>query len=142
MAYAEENLMAGERVIYRTTMTKAVFIWPVLFLLAGLKAGLLLVIGVGLAVYLYLAYTSSEFSVTNKRVLVKVGILSRRSIEILLTKIEGISVNQGLIGRSWDYGTIVVLGTGGTKEPFKMIAKPFAFRKQVQEQIAIAQTVK
>jgi hypothetical protein len=68
--------------------------------------------------------------------------LSRRSIEILPTKIEGITVNQGLVGRAWDYGTIVVSGTGGTKEPFKMITKPFDFRKQVQEQIAIAQAVK
>jgi hypothetical protein len=65
MAYAEEHLMAGERVIYRTTMTKAVFIWPALFLLASPKSGLMLAISIGLAVYLYLMYTSSEFAVTN-----------------------------------------------------------------------------
>jgi hypothetical protein len=41
-----------------------------------------------------------------------------------------------------EYGTLIVSGTGGTKEPFKMIAKPFEFRKQVQEQIAIEQAIK
>jgi uncharacterized membrane protein YdbT with pleckstrin-like domain len=142
MSYIDENLMAGERVIYRTTMSKAMFLWPALLLVIGLRVGYLLLIGIGLAVYLYMEYTNSEFAVTNKRVLVKVGILSRRSIEILLPKIEGITVNQGLIGRACDYGTIVVSGTGGTKEPFKTIAKPFEFRKQVQEQIATAQTAK
>jgi uncharacterized membrane protein YdbT with pleckstrin-like domain len=143
MAYLEENLMAGERVVYRTSLHKIVFFWPVLILLVSLRTGMaVFLIGVAVAVYAYLRYTSSEFGVTNKRVMVKVGIFSRRSIEILLTKVEGIGVNQGMVGRSWDYGTIVVTGTGGTKEPFKMITKPFEFRKQVQEQIAMAQTVR
>jgi|SRR5665213_57936 len=146
MTYLEENLMAGERVIYRTTLHKVVFLWPALILLLGLvvlKTGIfILLIGMAAAVYAYLLYASSEFGVTNKRVMVKVGIFRRRSMEILLTKVEGIGVNQGLIGRASDYGTIVVSGTGGTKEPFKKIAKPFDFRKQVQEQIAIAQAVR
>jgi uncharacterized membrane protein YdbT with pleckstrin-like domain len=98
--------------------------------------------GIGVTVCAYLKYRSSEFGITNKRVLVKVGILGRRSIEILLSKVEGISVNQGILGKSLDYGTIVVSGTGGTKEPFKNITKPFEFRKQVQEQIASTQSAK
>jgi len=55
---------------------------------------------------------------------------------------QGIGVNQGILGKALDYGTIVVSGTGGTKEPFKNIAQPFEFRKQVQEQIAVTQDVK
>jgi hypothetical protein len=65
MSYIEDNQMADERVIYRTTITKAVFLWPTLLLLMGLKVGLIFLVGIGLAVYLYLAYTSSEFAVTN-----------------------------------------------------------------------------
>lgn len=149
MSYVDENLMTGEHVVYRAKLHSIVYAgaaffaffglvtllagaWPgviVFFLLAGLA---------GLAAYIRVM--TSEFAVTNKRALIKVGVLSRRSLEILLTKIEGIGVNQNLTGRLLDFGTIVVIGTGGTKEPFKRIAKPLTFRKSVQEQISEPQT--
>jgi uncharacterized membrane protein YdbT with pleckstrin-like domain len=74
-------------------------------------------------------------AVTNKRVLVKTGILSRRSIEIMLAKIESIVVDQTLAGRMFNFGTIIVRGTGGTPEAFNRIAHPLEFRRKVQEQI-------
>jgi len=150
MSYIDESLVAGERVVYRTNLHKIVFFWPavitVLALLSwsgGVGAILtMLAVAIGVGVFCYMNYRSSEFGVTNKRVLVKIGIFSRRSIEILLSKVEGISVKQGILGKAVDYGTIIVSGTGGSKEPFKRIAKPFAFRKQVQEQIALTQSAK
>lgn len=84
----------------------------------------------------YIPYSSSEFGVTNRRVLIAVKLLGQRSLEIMLPKIEGIGVSQGLFGTILGYGTIVVIGTGGTKEPFPKIAGPQEFRRQVQEQIA------
>jgi uncharacterized membrane protein YdbT with pleckstrin-like domain len=83
----------------------------------------------------FLVYNTSEYAETDKRVLVKFGVIKRRSLELLLNKIEGISVNQGLLGRGLGYGTIVVNGSGGTKEPFHSIREPFEFRKQVQAQV-------
>lgn len=146
MSYIDENLLAGERVIYRATLHKVVFAWPVVIFLIGCLAwassagsGLLIIlVAISFGVYAALNYKSSEFGVTNRRVLVKVGIFGRRSLEILLPKVEGVGVQQGLLGRSLGYGTIIVSGTGGTKEPFKMIAKPLDFRRQVQQQIASA----
>jgi len=103
---------------------------------------LLLLLSAVTASYSYIAFRFSEFGVTNRRVLVKVGMIRRRSVELLLTKVEGIGVDQGVMGRLLDYGTIIITETGGTKEPFGKIAKPFEFRKRVQEQIAAAQAVK
>jgi len=79
---------------------------------------------------------SSEFAVTNKRVLVKVGLIRRHSLELLLQKVEGIGVDQGILGRILGYGTITVSGTGGTREAFRMIADPLEFRRQVQASLA------
>ena len=79
-------------------------------------------------------YLTSEFAVTNKRVLVKVGFISRHTLELLLSKVETIGVDQSILGRILGYGTIVVIGTGGTREPFKAIADPLGFRHQVQGQ--------
>jgi uncharacterized membrane protein YdbT with pleckstrin-like domain len=79
---------------------------------------------------------SSEFAVTNKRVLVKVGLVRRHSLELLLQKVEGIGVDQGILGRILGYGTITVSGTGGTREAFRMIANPLEFRRQVQASLS------
>jgi len=78
---------------------------------------------------------TSEFAVTNKRVLMKCGFIRRSSVEIMLTKIESIKVNQGILGRILDYGTIMVCGTGGTKDPFHKIANPLKFRQMIQMEI-------
>jgi membrane protein YdbS with pleckstrin-like domain len=79
--------------------------------------------------------SSSEFVVTNKRVLVKTGFVRRHSTEILLRQVEGITVDQGILGRMLGFGTIVVEGTGSDRTPYKGIASPMEFRLAVQEQI-------
>jgi uncharacterized membrane protein YdbT with pleckstrin-like domain len=76
-------------------------------------------------------------AVTNKRVVVKTGVLSRRTYEILLSKIESIHVEEGLLGRMLGYGSVVVRGTGGTPEPFYQIAHPLELRRQVHHQIEV-----
>ena len=62
----------------------------------------------------------------------KVGILSTRSTELFLNKIEAIAVHQSLAGRILHYGDIVVTGSGGTHETFHDIQSPLSFRRAVQ----------
>jgi len=54
---------------------------------------------------------------------------------MMLSKIESVRVEQGVLGRMLDFGTIVLHGTGGTPDPFPRIAHPLEFRRQVQQQI-------
>ena len=63
---------------------------------------------------------------------IKVGFINRKTLEMVLTKVETIRVDQSILGRVLNYGTIVVTGTGGTNEPFTSIANPLEFRRQVQ----------
>jgi len=118
------------------------FFWPAFFLLLFIfaiingngEAGaffllITLIFGLGSLVN----YSASEFGVTNKRILAKVGWLKRRSLDMLLTKVEGFYVEQGILGRIFSYGTVVVTGTGGTKSVLKNIAYPLKFWKIVQE---------
>ena len=86
----------------------------------------------------FVNYASSEFGVSNKRVLMKTGFLSRHSLETLLAKVESIGVHQGLLGRILGFGTIIIGGTGGSKEAFFGIRAPLEFRRRVQEQIVQA----
>jgi uncharacterized membrane protein YdbT with pleckstrin-like domain len=79
---------------------------------------------------------ATEMAVTNKRVIVKTGLADRRTIELLLQRIESIAVEEPALGRLLGYGTVIVRGTGGTPEVFSQIARPLEFREQVQRQIA------
>jgi len=79
---------------------------------------------------------ATEMAVTNKRVIVKSGLADRRTIELLLQRIESIAVEEPVLGRLLGFGTVIVRGTGGTPEVFPQIARPLDFREQVQRQIA------
>lgn len=146
--YVEQNLMQGEKVIYWAKLHKIIFVKPVILILFGLASSwegalvlwprILTVISILWGISVFLNYRTSEFAVTNKRVIIKVGFIRRHSLEMLLTKIEMIAVDQGIFGRIFSYGTIVIGGTGGTKEKFYKLASALDFRKSVQEQIAAA----
>ena len=152
MGYIEHNLLVGEEVVYRARKHWKVFLLPLFFLLASLGflissfylnqsfalrviGAVLLALAILFAFAPLIEYLSSDFAVTNKRVLVKVGFIRRHSLELLLSKVEGIGVDQGIMGRIFNYGTMSVIGTGGTRESFKDIAKPLEFRKQVQSRV-------
>lgn len=140
MSYIDENLMAGENVIYRAQLHWIIFTLPVMLWILGLFHFIFVVAAVFTSISSLITYISSEFGVTNMRVIIKVGFISRRSFETLLTRIEGISVDQSIPGRIFNYGTITIMGMGGSREPFSTIANPLEFRRQVQEQIAISQS--
>jgi uncharacterized membrane protein YdbT with pleckstrin-like domain len=149
MSYTESQLLPGERIKYQGRLSVLPFLPAYILggILAvagiiglGLSVWWLAIAGFGLAlpilIWTYITQTSSEFSITDRRVVIKVGWIQRRTLETMLAKVETIGVEQSLIGRVLGYGTIVVMGTGGTKESFKNIARPLEFRRQVQTQIS------
>jgi uncharacterized membrane protein YdbT with pleckstrin-like domain len=163
LSYAEEHLIAGETVQYETrlhwiVMLGHVFIAAVLALIGislliipwssvnGGEApiaptlrwiGFACVVAAVISIAIGLVKRSAtEMAVTNKRVIVKSGLANRRTIELLLTRIESIAVEEPALGRLLGYGTVIVRGTGGTPEVFSLISRPLEFREQVQRQIA------
>jgi uncharacterized membrane protein YdbT with pleckstrin-like domain len=79
---------------------------------------------------------ATEMALTNKRVIVKTGLVTRRTLELVLPRIESIIVEEPTLGRMLGYGTVIIRGTGGTPEVFEKIAHPLEFREQVQSEIA------
>jgi uncharacterized membrane protein YdbT with pleckstrin-like domain len=78
---------------------------------------------------------ATEIAVTSRRVLIKTGIANRRTLELLLSRIESIGVNETPLGRMLGYGTVILRGTGGTPEQFDRIERPLDFRREVQTQV-------
>src|SRR5438876_6202346 len=112
MSYVEKHLMPGEQIEYRAKLHWLVFVLPILLFIAAIwlfSAGgdiakfLALILIVGVLVTGLIAVIerrTSEFAVTNKRVLIKTGLIRRHSLETLLSKIEGIAVAQSIFGRN------------------------------------------
>ena len=151
-SYVESNLSNGEQLIYSAHLHPIIFATPIVLAVAGILAigvalgshgweargalfvgGLLalLLAAVG-AIPPCIAYNTSEFAVTNRRVLIKIGWLRRKTLELLLQKVESVGVDQTLVGRMFNFGTITVRGTGGSRERFESISAPLDFRRQVQ----------
>jgi uncharacterized membrane protein YdbT with pleckstrin-like domain len=146
MSYVERNLLPNEVINYRARLHWIIYFFPtclfiaaILVVLVGgwIASGVLAAIALILCVPPWIRSASSEFAITNKRVLIKVGLIRRHSLELLLSKVEGIGVDQGVLGRILGYGTITVSGVGGTKEAFRMISNPLEFRRQVQANLAL-----
>jgi uncharacterized membrane protein YdbT with pleckstrin-like domain len=161
VSYVEKHLIDGEELIYTTRLHWIVLVGPVLLgLLFGLTGVVLFVFAqrvtddksaantpmmvfgaillIGALFFILrgvLVRNATEMTVTNKRVFVKVGMVARRTIELLLSRVESIGVQESVMGRMLGYGTVILHGTGGTPESFDTVAHPLEFRTQVQQQI-------
>jgi uncharacterized membrane protein YdbT with pleckstrin-like domain len=162
MSYVRSNLVPGETVIYETrlhwiVMLGHLIVGCLLLALPGALllyyahnqtgidskelhlmeggAAVLLISGIIVTLVGMVRRNATEMAVTNRRVVIKTGLASRKTIEMLLNKVESIEVSETTAGRILGYGTVVVIGTGGTSEPFHKVAHPLEFRNQVQRQI-------
>lgn len=84
--------------------------------------------------HLMIIKATTEIAVTNERVIYKKGLIARHVGELGVDRIEGVSVSQGVWGRIWGYGTIIIRGMGvGEVVLPPLIAEPIDFRKSIQE---------
>jgi uncharacterized membrane protein YdbT with pleckstrin-like domain len=96
---------------------------------------LLIVVAIAILAFGLAKRNATEMAVTNKRVLIKTGMGNRRTLDLMLSRVESIAVEETFWGRMMGYGSVVVRGTGGTPESFVMISHPQEFRRSVQGQI-------
>lgn len=148
MSYVDSNLMTGEQVIHRARLHWGIFVLPAILIFIGLIIFIAAAVSggagavVGFIVLLIFAipmiratitYFTTEFAVTSRRVIVKRGLISRRTLELNHNRVEGLAVNQGVIARIFRAGSIRVNGTGGTNQDVPFIYDPMEFRRNALE---------
>jgi len=152
MGYIDKHLAPGERVVLRTRLHPVIFAGTVAFAafvlgvvalivsrneLAARTVALLWLAGVlvalGSLLPPYVRWQTSEFAVTDRRVLVKMGLLSVHTLELPLAQAR-IEVEPTIGGRLLGYGTLRIVGTEGTDEAFARVARPQAVREAVVRQ--------
>jgi uncharacterized membrane protein YdbT with pleckstrin-like domain len=149
--YIERNLMDDESLEHITRLHAIVLLAPAM--IVSVLAGTLSIFSdipiawYVIAVFLLFAtirlldrlmlYLTSEFGVTSKRVLGKTGLIRLNTVDIVLAKVEAIRINQSVLGRIFDFGDVLVTGTGGTVEVLSFIPDPVEFSKCIQEQLSL-----
>ncbi len=148
MGYIEKNLLRGEVIKYEAQLHWLVYAGP--FLVAILAIGLAVAashfdytsIGLFVAALILIAVAAwcleinggKRYVVTTKRVIFKKGFIKRSSYDLMLHKCEGVMVEQSIMGRIFNYGTVIVT-TGEASNSYKFISHPFAFSTSINQQI-------
>lgn len=144
------SLTSEEHVIYSTRLSKKLFVKSFVLAVVALVVAFLsrrivaeyahylfwafIAIAVVLFVSPFTKYYLSHFVLTNQRVVIRHGFFTRTSYEMILEKIESINVNQSLSDRLiWGAGTLIITGTGGTKEQFPDVGNAIAFQEHLNE---------
>ena len=159
MSYAASVLQPGERIVVMGRLHWIVYWHAIVLLILGLLmlgwehatgagATLTNITLVIFAVLVFVAFAMAwfkrwitEIAVTDKRVIYKTGFVTRHTVEINMDKVASVDVDQTILGRMLDYGTVQVIGTGGAQsadangprgiEDLKCIAHPLALRSAI-----------
>ncbi len=157
-SYIQQTLMPGEHVCIDTRPHKILFAWPIAIVIFGilidlfgglipslniviihhistadLLSALIVLFGFTQIFKAMIQYCTSEYIVTNNRVVMKTGLMSVNVMEILLSRMEAVHVSQSFWGRFYNYGSLVIIGVGGTRDYFTYVPNPFKFRQYIQE---------
>jgi uncharacterized membrane protein YdbT with pleckstrin-like domain len=148
MSYVNSVLQPGETVRFHSRLHWIVYIPGLLLLIPAAAAGIggnyvpndelrYVCWAVGVLFLLFailhlfgewLRRMSTEIAVTDRRVIYKCGLVRRYTVEINNDKIESVDVDQSVMGRILDFGTVVIRGTGSAVEPIRNISDPLHFR--------------
>ena len=151
-SYVESVLAPGEKIVHRAAISHWKFLLSylvgVLFLAASLGALTILrndagtsrimaavAFAIGFAVILVavIRRSTTELVLTDRRIITKRGFISRDTVEMNLSKVESLHVDQSLLGRILNYGDVRVVGTGASLEPLRGIASPLELRRKLGE---------
>lgn len=148
MKYIDKHLMEGEQVVYIPQLHSSLYWGALSWAVFGIVImvfptdGTLFKIQLSASLILILIsvlkcikmYGGRQYVLTNRRIIAKKGLVQRDSLELLLRKCEGVQIRQSVLGRIFDYGTVIVT-TGEATNNFEYIKNPIAFSSAINQMI-------
>ena len=156
MGYAERVLQPGETIAYRAKLHWVIYFVGLVLIVAAIclavaavvlkmesiRVGLLLAALIALFLGLFqlirawIVAVNTEIIVTSRRVIYKTGFVSRNTVEMNLDKVESVLVQQSILGRMLDFGTVIIRGVGAGLEPVDNIGAPLELHRHVGAPLA------
>ena len=151
MGYAERVLQPGETIAYRARLHWIIYFGGMVLIVVaigfaiaamalktpsiqvGLIVGALIALFLGLfqMIRAWIVAVNTEIIVTTRRVIYKTGFISRNTVEMNLDKVESVLVQQSLLGRALDYGSVIIRGVGAGLEPIANIGAPLQLHRHI-----------
>jgi hypothetical protein len=151
MGYAEKVLQPGETIAYRARLHWIIYFLGMVLVVVAiclalgavalkqdtiriglmLSAVIALFLGLFQIVRAWIVAVNTEIIVTSRRVIYKTGFVSRNTVEMNLDKVESVLVQQSILGRMLDFGTVIIRGVGAGLEPVDNIAAPLELHRHV-----------
>jgi len=158
MSYVEHVIQPGETLVYRAPLHWIVYVqglvlaaagvvilgwglgmpaadtggWQAILRVALLAVGVFVLLAAAISLIVaFIRRHTTEIAVTSRRAIYKTGVVRRITSEISVDKIETVLVDQSVLGRILNFGTIVIRGTGGGLEPVRNIGDPLTFRSKL-----------
>ncbi|MCK5284227.1 MAG: PH domain-containing protein [Alphaproteobacteria bacterium] len=138
----QERLLKGEKIVEQARINPAIY-WQsvcvfILAVLVGLfvvkELGLLLVVVAGLmAFYAFIKKSILLLVVTNKRILVRYGILQVDVVDIHFDKVESVELERMLTGYIMGYSNVIIMGTGNRFMVIPYVANGVEIRRAYNE---------
>lgn len=136
--------MEESNVVYRAKLHWVLFMGPVLLLCLALYLGVQFVqiqsisfLFAGFAfiwlIMTWINYHFSSLTIKKRQVILRTGMLVRKTTDIPLTKIESIDIRQSIMGSILRYGTLLITGTGGTKHTVGYLDRPLTCRRYIEQ---------
>ena len=131
-------------VVYQARLHWVIFFWPMMLLCLGIYLNIevkplyevsLFFIGFSLiwGVMVWTTYQFSSLTIKQKQLILRTGILVRNTVDIPLSKIESIDIRQSILGSLFQYGALVITGTGGTRQIVNYLNKPLTCRRYIEQ---------
>lgn len=144
-----ENMKEAD-VLYFTRLHWIIFFWPIVSFmvpivlqiyvpqLSDLNLFLLAFAFLWLAMT-WVTYYFSSITIKKKQVILRTGIIVRQTVDMPLSKIETIDIRQSILGSIFQYGALVITGTGGTRHLINYIHRPLTCRRYIEQLMNVPQ---
>lgn len=136
--------MPEENLVYQARLNWVIFFWPVVMLCLATYLGVsytdfyypsLILAGIGFIWFIitWFTYQFSSLTIKKNQVIVRTGFLVRQTIDIPLSKVESVNIYQSIIGSLFQYGSLIITGTGGTRQFIKFLNRPLTCRRHIEQ---------
>lgn len=131
-------------IIYRAHLNWIIFFWPAVLLAVSIYIALFepmfhtpalimfLIAGIW-TIITWVQYLSSSLIIKKKQVILRTGVLVRNTLDIPLDKIASIDIRQSIFGSLLQYGSLVITGTGGTRQVITNLNSPLTCRRYIEQ---------
>lgn len=136
--------MTENNIVYQARLHWVLFFWPLCVLIMALFLGFRyeplfqpsLYVAIISLVWLFVAWLIYEFSsltLKKNQIVLRTGLFVRQTVDIPLNKIESIDIRQSILGSLLRYGSLVITGTGGSRQMVHYLNQPLTCRRYIEQ---------